>query len=563
MTSGTGKTLILVSSGVRRAWVAQKLLELPAGASSDIWVPESEADFYRRKLEPRCSLTVYPDEGLRVSAIPRGYSQCVLFLKPPWGGRCRRLRWAALRCGARRFTVLTSPLQTACTVGRLGLLLNGLLAECADVLVPSLAKLFLAIQLWRARGTARRPAAPEIRSVAFLIGTLGMGGAERQLLALATGLKRQDVEVHLLLFSPEDDFFKERAERAGLTLWDVREYDELPDGTKRWARMFETTPEWCELGKVLRIAAWLKQHPVDVFNPMMDQPNFIGGLAGRLAGVPLICGGLRSSSPKDYAGPTLPTLRRWYRRTLWAFDGFIANSHRGADGFAAWAEYERSRICVVPNGIDATTFTPAQDEEVAHVRAELNLAPDLPVLVFAGRLTWEKRVEDYLECCRILKAQGRTFQALVAGGGPQQDALKHRAQELGLDDCVRFLGPRKDVAALYRLARVVMLTSSVEGFPNAVLEAQWSGMPVVSTDAGDVRRIIEEGVTGFIVPVGDMEAAAKHVARLIDDTDLARRMGKAGSLRVRKLFPVERLVEQTLEVYRCLTERRSLTEAAR
>jgi glycosyltransferase involved in cell wall biosynthesis len=114
---------------------------------------------------------------------------------------------------------------------------------------------------------------------------------------------------------------------------------------------------------------------------------------------------------------------------------------------------------------------------------------------------------------------------------------------------VTFAGESDDVRSALGRADVSVLTSVKEGCSNVVLESMAAGLPVVATDVGGNAELIEEGVTGFLVPAGDAEAVARRVGELLEDPGRARRMGAAGSARVRSLFTVQRMVDDTVGFY--------------
>jgi glycosyltransferase involved in cell wall biosynthesis len=192
----------------------------------------------------------------------------------------------------------------------------------------------------------------------------------------------------------------------------------------------------------------------------------------------------------------------------------ICNSR---DGAALHAElgYPRSRMTVVPNGIDTERFVPdplARDR----VRAEWGIAPDAPVVGIVGRTVPVKDYETFLRAASLLARRIPEVRFAVAGeaGEPQYAAsMRAIAKALGIADCVLWTGPRRDVHAVYNALDVLALSSLREGFPNVVGEAMACGVPCVVTDAGDAAWIV--GDTGAVVDVGDAPAFAAALERLL------------------------------------------------
>jgi glycosyltransferase involved in cell wall biosynthesis len=165
-------------------------------------------------------------------------------------------------------------------------------------------------------------------------------------------------------------------------------------------------------------------------------------------------------------------------------------------------------------------------------------------------LTPKKAPRVFLEAAALVRASVPAARFLVVGDGPLRGDLEARARELGLSDAVRFAGESDDVPGVLAGVSVSVLTSVKEGCSNIVLETMAAGRPMVATAVGGNPELIVDGVTGFLVPVGDARAVADRVVRLLSDTALAARMGEAARERAFGEFGVERMVERTVAVYR-------------
>jgi len=136
------------------------------------------------------------------------------------------------------------------------------------------------------------------------------------------------------------------------------------------------------------------------------------------------------------------------------------------------------------------------------------------------------------------------------GDGPLRAELKLQAKQLGLCDTVHFLGVRRDINDLCEKSTFLVHTSDDEGCPNVVMEAMACGRAVVATDAGDVPHLVENGKTGFVVPRGNDSILVESISKLIARYDLSCRMGEAGRMKAEKEFGLDRLLLETLAVYR-------------
>jgi glycosyltransferase involved in cell wall biosynthesis len=187
------------------------------------------------------------------------------------------------------------------------------------------------------------------------------------------------------------------------------------------------------------------------------------------------------------------------------------------------------RVSVLPNPVPSLP-------DLAE-RAELRRAFGLngATLAFAGRLTAQKSLG------RALAAVASTsdVQLVIAGDGPDREALERQARELGIANRVTFLGtqPRRRIVELFRAADASILSSSWENFPHTVVEALAVGTPVLAMEAGGVGEVVRDGVNGLLVPAGDEAALADAVRRYFSDAQLRERLRKAAAQSVAAYAP--------------------------
>lgn len=204
---------------------------------------------------------------------------------------------------------------------------------------------------------------------------------------------------------------------------------------------------------------------------------------------------------------------------------------------------KRERLHRIPTGLDAIEL-PSRDRSEAW--------PELPfTLALVGRLSWEKNHELLLRAVSRLRGEGLNLRVLLAGAGPEQSAIETKITELGLLGSVELIG----YAAMPELlpkVHAVALCSRIENLPLSLLEAMAWGRPIVATSVGGVPDVVVDGETGFLVPDNDEIAFAECLAKLIRNPAEARRMGRAGRVRLEKEFQLERCVERHLELYAAL-----------
>src|SRR5438093_6658966 len=176
------------------------------------------------------------------------------------------------------------------------------------------------------------------------------------------------------------------------------------------------------------------------------------------------------------------------------------------------------------------------------IRASFGFVADAPLVLFAGRLAEQKRVDDLLKAVDLLQRVQPNVRTVIAGDGPLRDRLEETARAYHLDGRVRFLGHRDDLPRLLAAADVVVLPSAYEGLPNVVLEAMRFRKPVVATAAPGTTEAVIDGQTGFLVPVGDVTGLTRSIRDLVRDPALAHRLGAAGRARAEAHFGAEAMV---------------------
>lgn len=190
------------------------------------------------------------------------------------------------------------------------------------------------------------------------------------------------------------------------------------------------------------------------------------------------------------------------------------------------------------------------------VRRELGISPDEYVVTTVGRLEPRKSHGLFVRAAALLRDRtGQRTHFLIAGDGAEEHHLRQEIAETGAD--VRLLGHRSDVYPLLRASDVCVRPGVVEGFIGiTVLEAQALGVPVVSFETEDVRLAVEHERTGLLVPPGDVPALAAAVARLLDDPELAARLGAAGRDHVRSTYAMQAVVEALEALYHDVLSRK-------
>jgi glycosyltransferase involved in cell wall biosynthesis len=351
--------------------------------------------------------------------------------------------------------------------------------------------------------------------VALVAGTLGQGGAEKQLVYMARALRDSGAEVRVYCLT-RGEYYESALAENGLA--------------PEWIGRFASPPM-----RTLALAAALRRFHPDIVQSAHFYTNLYVAMAARLVGA-ISIGAARNDVLHEvrYNG-------RWGHWLLRAPLALIVNSSAAGDNARALGRKEP--VHVLPNVIDLATFDAAST-------AKPRPAND-PLVVFGvGTFVPQKRFDIFLRVIAAARGEGARVRGVLAGDGPERAALEALATSLGLgSDAISFVGRRNDIPALLRDADVFMLTSDHEGFPNVVLEAMAASLPVLCTATGDARAIVDQGATGYVTELGDAAGLTEHLIALSRAGDARRRLGEAGRLRVEARYGYRNLAARLSAIH--------------
>lgn len=204
-----------------------------------------------------------------------------------------------------------------------------------------------------------------------------------------------------------------------------------------------------------------------------------------------------------------------------------------------------SKLHFIPIGVPKPAVVPTRDG----ARRLLCIPSDAFVVACVARLCPEKAVATVIDAVWRIHAPGRAIHLIIAGDGPERASLQARAHEC-LGQRVHFTGFVEDPSHVYAAADVIALASRVEGAPNVLKEAALFAVPAVAMDVGGVRDVVVDNQTGLLAAVGNPEAFAAHIQRLIDDEESRRRFGKAAELRAQHEFSEPRMIQAYADILR-------------
>jgi glycosyltransferase involved in cell wall biosynthesis len=301
-----------------------------------------------------------------------------------------------------------------------------------------------------------------------------------------------------------------------------------------------------------RLARFLKARKADLLHTNSLKSDVIGGVAGRLARIPVVWH-IRDRIATDYLPKPAVSGFRWLCRILPNY--IITNSEATLKTLCLNIE---GRAAVIHSGVTKTYVRVVHDgveDEVAPGLRIMRSADEGPIIGLVGRLSpWKGQHIFLAAAAQVYKEFPSTRFQIIGSAMFGEEAYEAQVRELcvtlGLSDCVEFLGFRKDVPALIAELDILVHASTLgEPFGQVVVEGMVAGKPVVATNGGGVPEIVEEGVTGWLVPMGESAPMAEAIMRLLRDPERAGRMGTAGRTRVLEHFTIELTAQSVQEVY--------------
>jgi sugar transferase (PEP-CTERM/EpsH1 system associated) len=296
-------------------------------------------------------------------------------------------------------------------------------------------------------------------------------------------------------------------------------------------------------GLVLHMASLFRREHVQIVHSH-NWPTFLYScLATSLAGTPVFLHG-----EHGHEDPGAPVRRLGVKRILARRPARLTTVSAGlSEELRTLWRVPADRVQTVANGVDLARFGAEGARE--SIRRELGLDPDTLVVTSVGMV---RPVKDHPTLLRAFALSHRDHPAarLLLVGKGDWDPIRELARGLGIESAVVVAGERRDIPEILAGSDVYVNSSTTEGMSNTILEAMAAGRPVVATAVGGNPELVEEGVTGFLVPAGNPEVIGAAISRLLSDGDLRQRMGQAGRNRVELRHSLERMARDYDSLYR-------------
>ena len=369
-----------------------------------------------------------------------------------------------------------------------------------------------------------------------LIGSFHQGGSERQAVQLT----------RLLLESGRCNVFVATLEREGMLEDEINRLGlkEIPEFRLNSFYDLNTARQ------VRRFAQYLKEHEIDVVHAHDFYTNVFGMAGAALARVPVRIASRRESAVR-------PASQRFVERC----------SYRAAHAVVANCEEVRrqliregvpaQKVRTVYNGLDLSRVQHGEAER-KNILGNYNLPESARFVTIMANMrahVWNPEPFCFKDHPTFLRAAKRVKESvadaafIIAGEGELKETTQELAKSLGIADRTFFIGRCEDVGAVLSISDVCVLSSTAEGFSNAILEYMAAGRPVVSTDVGGAREAIVDGESGYLVAAGDHQRMADHIIFLLQQPQKARAMGEFGRQLVNEKFSIQKQLQNVESLY--------------
>jgi glycosyltransferase involved in cell wall biosynthesis len=366
-------------------------------------------------------------------------------------------------------------------------------------------------------------------------GGLRVGGSEAQLANLLSRLDKKIFDVQVACYDPFA-------------------VPGFPEKLLREAYMpikFLGGAKWSRRQVFSDAIAFMKQERFDLVHAWLASANHYGRIPALISGVPVVIGGMRGKTGFESYWPLVYSLMNL------RCSGWIVNSREIKEFVEKKLWFvKHNDIFTIHNGI---VFGDDKKSEKSENTFFDELKSNRPVVGIVGTLRPIKNHLLFIEMTKFLTESGVNADYWIIGDGPMKSEIEQAIRKNNLADRVKMLGLRDDVDCALSRMDLFVLTSNSESCPNALLEAMKASLPVVATNCTSLEDVIEEGINGFTVPVGDVQGLCKRVRQLLADDGLRSRMGQASYRIVKERFDMAVAVKELENAYIELLKRKSRT----
>jgi len=369
-------------------------------------------------------------------------------------------------------------------------------------------------------------ARPVVRRVFHLIDSFNVGGTETQAVELARRLPATGYEVTVGCLKREGPL-EDRLQGTGIAIREFRSRGGIdsPSG----------------LRQLLRMSWFLRSF--DIVHTHDLWSNLIGVPAARLAGIPAIVSSRRDLSHLEWYRGKRRVCLKWIQNLGGAV---VTNAAPIRDVLLGEDGFDPRKVRVIHNGVDVAKFKSARKDRI-------RLFPDAgdgKLVVLVGNMHTDVKGHPWLiAAAPAVLEQFPDTRFVLVGEGEQRSHFEKQVRDLGFLQSFLFLGRRSDIPEILASCDIAVLPSRAEGLPNAVLEYMAAGLPVIASRVGGNAELVQDGVTGMLVPSEDSAALSAALLKLLSEPALSARLAQAGHEFTARNFSFERLVQDIDALY--------------
>ena len=347
-----------------------------------------------------------------------------------------------------------------------------------------------------------------------------LGGQEKRVLAEAAGLSARGHYVAIV----------------------CREHAKIKNEAIKKGIAVHTLPlrKTYDVSSIIRLVRFLKSEGFDVVNTHSGVDSWIGGIAARLAGVPVL---VRTRHLN------IPLKRSILNFIHYLPDMYITSGENMQRTLVEQCSFPAEKVISIPTGVPSEFFDVKKD---AGMKKKYGLQENAIVITNVGILRKVKGHEITLQAVRPVVDKFPEARFLLAGGGPDREVLQQMAENMGISGFVIFTGHVENIPEIYSFTDVAILSSWSEGVPQSILQAMACSVPVVATKVGGVPEIITSGENGILVAPGDYAAIAEGVIKILSNPVMASEFSYNARCLVREKHSMSHMLDKIEGLYTML-----------
>ncbi len=297
--------------------------------------------------------------------------------------------------------------------------------------------------------------------------------------------------------------------------------------------------------KIPNFRGYVQRNGINVVVCVQNNDVKVGGLAAKLAGVPLVLARQALDSIK----------RRPYHKLAFTkfVDGIITNSDALKNLYLSYGWFRDDFIHTIHDGMEIN-----EDVEDIDLRSMFGLPEDAIVLVGTGRIVYQKGFDLLIDVAKMAKKNHLKWRFLIVGTGQLEEQLKKKAKDMKVDDYIKFIGFREDVLPIMKAADLFVLSSRSESMTNVLREAMSVETACVATDVHGISELIEHGKSGYIVEPNRAMAIYDGIEYILSRPELKAKIENESKKRIRSAFSMEKMINETENLFIRLLKKKGI-----